>query len=95
MASCFGTLKTGPVHQVFPQDAARHDLFASMEGYYNRQRLHSTPSIAPPNRQSAKSSNPVSTKSKEGQTAPLLVSRRTENLLLLLARLPDSRQDEH
>jgi hypothetical protein len=40
---CFGTLKTALVHQACykTRAAARHDLFASIEGYYNRQRLHS------------------------------------------------------
>jgi putative transposase len=43
MESCFGTLKTELVHQACyrTRDAARHDLFAYLEGYYNRQRLHS------------------------------------------------------
>jgi putative transposase len=43
MESCFGTLKTELVHQVChpTEEAARYDLFASIEGYYNRQRLHS------------------------------------------------------
>ena len=43
MESCFGTLKTELVHQAcYPtRDAARHDLFAYIERYYNRQRLHS------------------------------------------------------
>jgi putative transposase len=43
MESCFGSLKTELVHQTcYPtRDAARHDLFAYIEGYYNRQRLHS------------------------------------------------------
>ena len=43
MESCFGTLKTELVHLAcYPtRDAARHDLFAYIEGYYNRQRLHS------------------------------------------------------
>jgi putative transposase len=41
--SCFGTIKTELVHQAcYPtRDAARHDLFAYIEGYYNRQRIHS------------------------------------------------------
>jgi putative transposase len=44
MEGCFGTLKTELVHQAcYPtRDAARHDLFAYIEGYYNRQRLHFT-----------------------------------------------------
>jgi putative transposase len=43
MESCFGTIKTELVHQAcYPtRDAARHDLFVYVEGYYNRQRLHS------------------------------------------------------
>ena len=43
MESCFGTIKTELVHQVCykTRDEARHDLFAYIEGYYNRQRLHS------------------------------------------------------
>src|SRR5262249_13201139 len=44
MEGCFGTLKTELVHQAcYPtRDAARHDLFAYIEGYYDRQRLHFT-----------------------------------------------------
>jgi putative transposase len=43
MESCFGTIKTELVHQArYPsRAAARQDLFAYIEGYYNRQRLHS------------------------------------------------------
>lgn len=43
MESCFGTIKTELVHQASyeTRDAARRDLFAYIEGYYNRQRLHS------------------------------------------------------
>ena len=45
MESCFGTLKTELVHQTsYPtREAAKRDLFAYIEGYYNRQRLHSAP----------------------------------------------------
>ena len=70
MESCFGTLKTELVHHAcYPtRDAARHDLFAYIEGYYNRQRLHSALAISPPNRQSAKPLNPVSAKSGEGHS---------------------------
>lgn len=40
MESFFGTLKTELVHhREYP--AARRDLFAYIEGYYNRQRIHS------------------------------------------------------
>ena len=49
--------------------SCRHDLFAYIEGYYNRQRLHSASGISLPNRQSAKPLDPVSTKSGEGQFA--------------------------
>jgi putative transposase len=43
MESFFGTLKTERVHQCdYPdRDAARRDLFAYIEGYYNRRRIHS------------------------------------------------------
>ena len=43
MESFFGTLKTELVHQrEYPdRDTARRDLFAYIEGYYNRQRIHS------------------------------------------------------
>jgi transposase InsO family protein len=43
MESCFGTIKTELVHQAcYPtRKAARHDLLVYIEGYYNRQRLHS------------------------------------------------------
>jgi putative transposase len=46
MESCFGTLKTELVHEARykTRDAARRDLLAYLayiEGYYNRQRLHS------------------------------------------------------
>src|SRR5450631_4598589 len=40
MESCFGTIKTELVHQACykTRDAARHDLFAYIEGYYNRMQ---------------------------------------------------------
>jgi len=43
MESFFGTLKTELVHQgEYPdRDTARRDLFAYIEGYYNRRRIHS------------------------------------------------------
>jgi putative transposase len=43
MESFFGTLKTELVHQRDYPDrhAARRDLFAYIEGYYNRRRIHS------------------------------------------------------
>jgi putative transposase len=43
MESCLGTIKTELVHEACysTRDAARQDLFAYIEGYYNRQRLHS------------------------------------------------------
>jgi putative transposase len=61
MESRFGTLKTELVHQAcYPtRDAARHDLFAYIDGYYNRQRLHSALGYITPNRQSAKPLNGV------------------------------------
>ena len=43
MESVFGTLKTELVHQrEYPdRDAARRDLVASIEAYYNRRPIHS------------------------------------------------------
>ncbi|TWA81589.1 integrase-like protein [Azospirillum brasilense] len=43
MESFFGTAKSELVHQQrYPtREAAKRDLFAYMEGYYNRQRIHS------------------------------------------------------
>lgn len=43
MESFFGTAKSELVHhQRYPmREAAKRDLFAYIEGYYNRQRLHS------------------------------------------------------
>ena len=60
--SCFGTIKTEVVHQTcYPsKDAARHDLFGYIEGYYNRQRLHSVLGYITPMRQSDKPRNLVS-----------------------------------
>jgi transposase InsO family protein len=42
MESCIGTLKTECADHVFPsRHMARSELFAYLEGWYNRQRLHS------------------------------------------------------
>ena len=43
MESFFHTLKTELVHQRrwATREQARRDVFAYIEGYYNRQRLHS------------------------------------------------------
>src|SRR5512137_2009101 len=81
MASCFGTLKIELVQQAcYPtRDAARHDLFAIIERYHNRQRLHSSLGyITPPNRQSAKPLNSVSTESGEGHPPGAAFSRFQE-----------------
>ena len=43
MESCIGTLKTECADHVFPsRQIARAELFAYLEGWYNRQRLHSS-----------------------------------------------------
>jgi putative transposase len=57
MESFFGTLKTELVHlSEYPnRDAARRDLFAYIEGYYNRQRRHSAIGFITPKRAEAKS----------------------------------------
>jgi putative transposase len=42
MESCIGTLKTECADHVFPsRQVARSELFAYLEGWYNRRRLHS------------------------------------------------------
>ncbi len=57
MESFFGTLKTELVHHGdYPdRDAARRDLFAYIEGYYNRQRRHSAIGYITPEQAEAKS----------------------------------------
>jgi putative transposase len=56
MESFFGTLKTELVHQEYPnRDAARRELFAYIEGYYNRQRRHSAIGYITPEQAEAKS----------------------------------------
>jgi putative transposase len=56
MESFFGTLKTELVHQrEYPdRDAARRDLFAYIEGYYNRRRTHSAIGYITPEQAEAK-----------------------------------------
>jgi putative transposase len=63
MKSFFGTLKTELVHQGQDpdRDAARRDLFAYIEGYYNRQRRHAAIGYITPNRQRLNPRNLVST----------------------------------
>jgi len=42
MESCISTLKTECADHCFPsRQAARSELFAYLEGWYNRRRLHS------------------------------------------------------
>jgi transposase InsO family protein len=69
MESFFGTLKTELVRQdEYPnRDAARRDLFAYIEGYYNRQRRHSAIGYITPEQAEANPRNPVSTSPGEGQ----------------------------
>ena len=57
MESFFGTLKTELVHQgEYPdRDTARRDLFAYIEGYYNRRRIHSAIGYITPQQAEAKS----------------------------------------
>jgi putative transposase len=68
MERCFGNLKTELVHQACDptREGARPDLFASIDGYSNRQRFIPPLGISPPNRPSAKPPNPGSAKSPEG-----------------------------
>ena len=57
MESFFGTRKTELVHhREYPdRDAARRDLFASIEGSYNRQPIHSAIGDLTPEQAEAKS----------------------------------------
>jgi putative transposase len=57
MESFFGTLKTELVHDgEYPdRDAARRDLFAYIEGHYNRRRIHSAIGYITPEQAEAKS----------------------------------------
>ena len=57
MESFFGTLKTELVRQdEYPnRDAARRDLFAYIEGYYNWRRIHSAIGYITPQQAEAKS----------------------------------------
>jgi putative transposase len=56
MESFFGTLKTELVHHCeYPnRDSARRDLFAYIEGYYNRRRIHSAIGYITPQQAEAK-----------------------------------------
>src|SRR5215469_18324549 len=56
MESFFGTLKTELVHhREYPdRDTARRELFAYIEGYYNRQRRHSAIGYITPEQAEAK-----------------------------------------
>ena len=56
MESFFGTLKTELVHhREYPdRDTARRDLFAYVEGYYNRARIHSAIGSITPKQAEAK-----------------------------------------
>src|SRR5947209_9339208 len=60
MESFSGTLKTELVHQrEYPdRDTARRDLFAYIEGSYNRQRIHSAIGHITPEQAEAKSAEP-------------------------------------
>ena len=53
--SFFGTLKTELVYREYPdRDNARSDLFAYIEGYYNRRRIHSAIGYITPQQAEAK-----------------------------------------
>lgn len=57
MESFFGTLKTELAHHdEYPnRDPAQRDLFAYIEGYYNRRRRHSAIGYITPEQADAKS----------------------------------------
>ena len=50
MESFFGSLKSELVHhrRYATREDAKRDLFAYIDGYYNRQRLHSAIGYIPP-----------------------------------------------
>ena len=56
MESFFGTLKTELVHhrEYTDRETARRDLFAYLEGYYNRRRIHSAIGYITPQQAEAK-----------------------------------------
>jgi transposase InsO family protein len=56
MESFFGTLKTELVHhrEYVDRDTARRELFAYIEGYYNRARIHSAIGYITPQQAEAK-----------------------------------------
>ena len=55
MESFFGTLKTELVHhRDTPIAIPRRDLFAYIEGYYNRRRIHSAIGYITPQQAEAK-----------------------------------------
>src|SRR5215213_10220548 len=60
MESFFGTLKTELVHQrEYPdRDAARRDLFAYIEAYYNRRPIHSAIGYLTPEQAHRKTAQP-------------------------------------
>ena len=65
MESFFHTLETELVHHAaYPtREAAKRGLFAYIEGYHNRQRIHSALGYIIPNRQSFRPHKRVSTSS--------------------------------
>jgi putative transposase len=60
MESFFGTLKTEllPQRDCPDRDAARHDLFAYLKGYYNRQPIHSAIGSITPEQADRKTAQP-------------------------------------
>jgi transposase InsO family protein len=73
----FGTLKTELVHHgEYPdRDTARHELFAYIEGYYNRARIHSAIGYITPQGAEAKAALPGVHFLGEGHARPVQQSR--------------------
>jgi len=69
MESWFHALKTELAHHAAyaTREAAKRDLFAYIEAYYNQQRLHSALGYLTPSRRSFRLRNPVSTFPGEDQ----------------------------
>ena len=82
MESWFHTLKTELVHHAAyaTREAAKRDLFAYIEGYYNRQRLHSALGYLTPEQAELQAAQPGvrffgGTSEERGHHAPLRTGR--------------------
>jgi putative transposase len=77
MESFFHSLKVELVHQCrwATREEARRDLFGYIEGYYNRQRIHSSLGYLTPEQAERKAGQP-SVHAIEGRSPSTLLQRR-------------------